>query len=294
MFPSWACPGAGYEWPDSAARHLRGHRRQRLARGWRREGRAIAQVHPPGQVRHADWAQGQEKGSNDTQNLGGAANVTIDCAANELYVADGYVNHRVIVFDATTGAYKWHWGNGKRPYYAVLHPRGRTSPEPLQRRRAARERHRQHSPPTARPRRSFASSDVVRIANDGLVYVCDRTNDCIQVFRKDGTFVKEGFVAESGRSAADRSGTSGSQLTREQKYLLVPDGDQSSRSGCWSKYTLEVVSAFWWSWTMGRAVLRGSTSPGTQRETSSSPETYEGKRVQKFVYKGMAPASTSL
>jgi hypothetical protein len=59
--------------------------------------------------------KGKNGGSNDTENLGGAANM-VDPTTNEIYVADGYVNHRVIVFDADTGAYKRHWGAyGKRP-----------------------------------------------------------------------------------------------------------------------------------------------------------------------------------
>jgi NHL repeat len=60
--------------------------------------------------------QGQSRGSNDTENLGAAANLVVDAPENELYVADGYANHRIIVFDATTGAYKRHWGAfGGRP-----------------------------------------------------------------------------------------------------------------------------------------------------------------------------------
>ena len=109
--------------------------------------------------------------------LGRPADTEVDPATNEIYVADGYGNHRVIVFDAETGAYKRHWGAyGK-----------------------AAER-RQEAGPTTRQRRSPSSSPIRSTAcsssNDGLVYVCDRTNDRIQVFRKDGTFVKEFFVAE--------------------------------------------------------------------------------------------------
>jgi sugar lactone lactonase YvrE len=37
----------------------------------------------------------------------------------------------------------------------------------------------------------------VRIANDGLVYVCDRVNNRYQVFQKNGTFVKEVFLARN-------------------------------------------------------------------------------------------------
>ena len=84
--------------------------------------------------------QGKGTGSNDTENLGAPANMIVDAPANELYVADGYVNHRVIVFDATTGAYKRHWGAyGKRPddgYFTTA--RGEAA-RAVQRRRAERE-----------------------------------------------------------------------------------------------------------------------------------------------------------
>ncbi|MCH2461327.1 MAG: hypothetical protein MK239_09860, partial [Gemmatimonadetes bacterium] len=60
--------------------------------------------------------QGRNGGSNETGNLGGAANMVVDEEANELYVVDGYVNLRVIIFDAETGAYTRHWGAyGRQP-----------------------------------------------------------------------------------------------------------------------------------------------------------------------------------
>jgi DNA-binding beta-propeller fold protein YncE len=96
----------------------------------------------------------------------------MDEDAGELYVADGYLNRRIIVFDAKTGAYKRHWGAyGKQPG-----PDDKLPP------------YRADAPLS----QSFGNPvHCVRIANDGLVYVCDRVNDRIQVFRKDGTFVTE-------------------------------------------------------------------------------------------------------
>ena len=76
--------------------------------------------------------KGQGRGSNDTVNLGAAANMIIDTGTNELYVADGYVNHRIIVFDATTGAYKRHWGAyGKRPDDSFFTQSGEKLPPPF-------------------------------------------------------------------------------------------------------------------------------------------------------------------
>ncbi len=118
---------------------------------------------------------GHSKGSNDIENLRLPAKTFVDPKTNELYVADGYGNHRVIVFDADTGKYKRHWG-------AYGHKPGRRRSRPLQSERPARR-----------------SSSAIRctapmLSNDNLLYVCDRVNDRIQVFKPDGTFVKEAFI----------------------------------------------------------------------------------------------------
>ena len=103
---SWGGPGAGYEWPQlehgifvDDQDHVwlgGGGEKDAQILKFTRQGRFVMQI----------GRQGQGRGSNDTQNLGAAAHMVVDRAANELYVADGYINHRVIVFDAATGAYK--------------------------------------------------------------------------------------------------------------------------------------------------------------------------------------------
>ena len=101
------------------------------------------------------------------------------------------------MFDATTGAYKRHWGAyGKRPDDGYFTQAGEQIAEPVQRRRAKRESSRANTIPRDLRRRNSASSMPCALRSDGLVYVCDRTNDRIQVFRKDGTFVKEAFIAK--------------------------------------------------------------------------------------------------
>ena len=127
-----------------------------------------------------------------------------DDAAGEIYVADGYGNRRVIVFDMKTGAYKRHWGaygtktpiDDKLPAYS----------------------------PSAPPSQSFGNPvHCVRLSNDGLVYVCDRANDRIQVFRKDGTFVKEFRVTPetlANGSVWDLVLSNDPQ----QKFIFVADG----------------------------------------------------------------------
>ena len=66
---------------------------------------------------------GASQGSNDVENLGLPAKIFVDPKTNELYVADGYGNKRVIVFDADTGKYKRHWGAyGNKPDDTNLGP----------------------------------------------------------------------------------------------------------------------------------------------------------------------------
>jgi hypothetical protein len=110
-------------------------------------------------------------------------------------VADGYVNHRVIVFDSLTGVYKRHWGAyGKRPDDSYYTNAGEQLPSPFSGAVQHEDKPSQYDP-DGPPPPQFRIVHAVRIARDGLVYVCDRTNDRLQVFRKDGTFVKEQFLA---------------------------------------------------------------------------------------------------
>jgi DNA-binding beta-propeller fold protein YncE len=171
---AWGGPGQGYSWMEGQpwAEHGMfidykdnvwvtgdGH----VALKFTRQGKFVLQL---GEL----W---KTNGSNDTRLLGKPTTLAVDRVSNEVFVADGYTNQRVIVFDAETGAYKRHWGAyGKRPDDG---PREKLEPQ---------------GPPPQR----FDPVHCVRIANDGLVYVCDRWHNRFQVFRKDGTFVREVFV----------------------------------------------------------------------------------------------------
>jgi len=115
--------------------------------------------------------QGQGNDNNSTERLGSPADVAVDVSAREVFAADGYANRRVVVFDTESGAYKRHWGAyGNRP-----------SDEKTPR-----------YDPTLPPSKQFGNPvHCIRLAKDGLIYVCDRSNNRLQVFRRDGTFVSE-------------------------------------------------------------------------------------------------------
>ena len=145
-------------------------------------------------------------GSNDTTLLGKPADMDVDAAANEIYVADGYGNRRVIVFDTETGAYKRHWGAyGKKPDDAK-------TPK---------------YDPAAPVAQQFGNPvHCVKVSKDGFVYVCDRTNNRIQVFKKDGTFVTEWFFEKSTLGAGSTWGLN-FWPDANQSYLLNIDGENN-------------------------------------------------------------------
>ena len=166
-----------------------------------RDGKFLLQIGKPG----------RSTGSNDTENLRLPAKTFVDPKTNELYVADGYANHRVIVFDADTGRYKRHWGAyGKRPDDAIA------------------DAYKADAPPAQQFRNPV---HCAMLADDGLLYVCDRGNDRIQVFKPDGTFVKEKLIEPGTPSAPASPGTSRFRgATRDQKYIYVCDAAKTIAS----------------------------------------------------------------
>jgi DNA-binding beta-propeller fold protein YncE len=218
------------------------------------------------QIGHFD----KSRGSSDTENLHQAAKIYVDPAANEAYIADGYGNHRVIVFDADTGQYKRMWGAyGNKPEDTNF---GRYNP---------------NAPPLQQFRNPVHCSEI---AKDGLVYVCDRTNDRIQVFRKDGTFVKEAFVQKTTLGSGSVWDIAFSK-DPQQKYIYLADGSDE-KVFILLRDTLDVVSSFGdggrWPGTFFGVHSIATDSKGNIYTT----ETYEGKRVQRFVNKGLAPVRT--
>jgi hypothetical protein len=289
LLSSWGGAGAGYEWPDlehgiyvDADDNVwlgGGGEKDAQILKFTRQGKFLLQI----------GRKGMGGGSNDTANLGGTANMTIDGAANELYVADGYVNHRVIVFDATTGAYKRHWGAyGKKPDDNYFAQAGERLPSPFSG-AVQHENRPSNYDPDGPPPPQFRIVHAVRIARDGLVYVCDRTNDRLQVFRKDGTFVKEAFVAPKTLGSGSVWDIAFS-TDPAQSFLIVNDGTNQQ---IWilQRDTLQVVSAFGqagrWAGQFYGAHVMAADSKGNL----FIGETYEGKRVQKFVYRGLGPAA---
>ena len=280
----WGGPGAGYDWPANNHGIFVDH----LGAVWiggngpgdshivkfTKDGKFLAQMGKPNVRASGKNAQGQPTfagGSNDRDNFGRVAKITVDAKSNEAFIADGYLNKRVAVLDAKTGAMKRFWGAyGSKPDDADLGP------------------YRPDAPPAKQFRNPVHCADL---SNDGLLYVCDRPNDRVQVFKSDGTFVKEAFIAKNTRASGSVWDIAFSR-DPQQRFLFVADG-MNNRVYILLRDTLEVLTSFG---DGGRqpGQFYGVHSIATDSQGNLyTTETWEGKRLQKFVYKGMAPVTTT-
>jgi hypothetical protein len=266
----WGGPGQGYDWPESNHGITIDHKGNVWIGGnvgtdahvlkFTRDGKFMAQYGRPG----------KNGGSNDLENFGRVAKIFVDPKTNEAYIADGYGNKRVAVIDGDTGKIKRYWGAyGNKPDDANL---GNYDPK---------------APPAQQFRTPVHCADL---SHDGLLYVCDRPNDRLQVFKPDGTFVKEVFVAKNTLGDGSTWDVAFSK-DPQQTYLYLADG-KNEKIYIIQRDTMQILTSFG----------AGGRQPGQffavhSIETDSkgniyTSETYEGRRLQKFVYKGLAPVTT--
>jgi len=201
-------------------------------------------------------------GSNDPRLLGGSADLWVDPATNELFVADGYDNRRIIVFNAENGEYLRHWGAyGDAPSDDV--PGGR--PE-------------EGAPPPP----YFSLVHGIAGSNDGHIYVADRTNSRLQVFRPNGEFVTEKVLRPGAGAAFDVAFSN----DPEQRFIYVADGTRHMIM-ILRRSDLEVLGEFGGEGVapgqMGRPHNLAADSKGNLYVAEADP----GRRFQKFSFKGM-------
>ena len=275
----WGGPGEGYEWPKSNHGIAVDHKSNVWIGGnggadshvlkFTRDGTFIKSfgVFGARQVGESDGRPVFERDSHDQESFGRVAKIGIDAEANEAYFADGYFNKRIAVVDMDSGEMKRYWGAyGNPPDDSV--DLGRYSPD------------------EAEPATQFRGPvHCSEISNDGLVYVCDRAADRIQVFQKDGTYVTEYIIAPATMSQGSTWDIDFSP-DEEQTFLYLADG-QNMKVYIILRETMEVLTAFG----------DGGRQPGMFFAVHSiavdsdgniyTTETYEGSRIQKFVYKGM-------
>jgi DNA-binding beta-propeller fold protein YncE len=273
---SWGGPSITSEWPDSNHGIVVDHKGFVWIGGngqpdahilkFTRDGKLVAEFGKKG----ARMVDGKPvRNSHDMNAFGRVAKIFIEPKANEAYVADGYFNRRVAVIDMDTGKIKRYWGGtGDKP--------DDSDPQPPY-------------DPKGTPIRQFRTPvHCAEVSNDGFVYVCDRPNDRLQVFTKEGKFVKEKQYFPETRSDGSVWDVAFSR-DPQQRFLYMADG-ANEHVYIIDRQSLEVVSQFG---TGGRqpGMFFGVHSIATDSQGNIyTTETYTGKRLQKFVYKGMGPA----
>jgi DNA-binding beta-propeller fold protein YncE len=257
LLRAWGGPGPGYEWPENEHGIYVDHQGNVWVGGNDPKDHQLIKFTPDGKFLLQVGRAGQTGGSNSRTLLGRPAHMEIDAQVNELYIADGYGNKRVIVLDAATGAYKRHWGAyGNAPSDDKL--------------------------PMYNPQSPQFTNPVhcVRLSKDGLVYVCDRANNRVQVFRKDGTFVKQFVFEEASRGSGSSFDLVFSTDARET-YLYLADGTNDQVLTV-ERETGKVISSFGRPGRYAGQFLVLHNIGIDSKGNLYTAEVATGKRVQKF------------
>ncbi len=262
---SWGGPGEGYEWPQS--NHgitLDGKDNVWIGGNGRQDSHILKFTHD-GKFLMTIGTPGQPVNSASTTSFGRVAKIAFDDRANEAYVADGYGNKRVAVVDMTSGAIKRFWGAyGNAPKDTNMGPYNPDAPLAQQFRNPVH---------CAEP------------SADGMIYVCDRPNDRIQVFRKDGSFVKEQRIAPLTRGDGSVWDIAFSR-DPQQRYLYVADG-RNEKVYVLDRASLNILTEFGDGGRQPGQFFAVHSIATDSRGNIYTTETYEGKRIQKFVFKGV-------
>jgi DNA-binding beta-propeller fold protein YncE len=262
----WGGEGPGYEWPkDEHSIHVdyKGNVWISSAGGPRLRERTENQIlkfTQAGKFLLQVGHRGKSKGSLDTANFNNAADIYVYPKTNEAFVADGYVNRRVIVLDADTGAFKRMWGAyGNTPDDAAPNKLADEGPGPQQ----------------------FNLVHGVRVSDDGLVYVADRTNNRMQVFTIDGKFQREIFVERKTKLLGTSFSVAFSPDAAQQ-YLYLADAG-NGRVHIYDRKTLEEVGKVGRIGRYAGEFIFLHNVATDSKGNLYATEVGNGRRVQKFL-----------
>ena len=277
---SWGGPNkaGGYEWPESNHGVVIDHKGFVWIGGngpgdshilkFTRDGKFVAQ-YGKANARATKPEGGAKPGfaanSMDMNNFGRVAKMFIDPKANEAYVSDGYLNHRVAVMDLDTGKIKRMWGAyGEPPTDIALGPYD----------------------PAAPPARQFRNPlHCAEMSVDGLVYACDRPNDRVQIFTKEGKFVKEVFVEKNTRADGSVWDIAFSKDPKQQ-FLYMADG-VNEHVRVFDRASMTELYNFGYGGRQPGMFLGVHSIATESKGNIYTTETYTGKRLQKFAFKGL-------
>ena len=301
---AWGGPGSGYDWPDSehgiavdykdhvwiggsapVAPSLRNLDDDMLLK-FDTKGKFLLQI----------GGRTASKGNADTKSVHQSADVFVWPKTNEAFVADGYGNRRVIVFDADTGAFKRMWGAfGNAPIDVAPAARGGAGANAGANAGGGRGGANAGGGRGAAPAldtEGLGSGQfggpvhAVKVSNDGLVYVADRPNRRVQVFTPDGKFVTQAFVNRSGPSPQSAAGLAFSP-DAQQQFLYVADYG-NSHIAVLDRKSLQVLYQF------GERSEKPGDFQGLHHLAIDSKgnlytgEVAPGARAQRFVFKGLS------
>ncbi len=270
VLQAWGGEGAGYEWPaNEHGIHVdhQGHVWVGGNGGQPESDDMLLKFTNEGELLLQVGGRGQSGGNTDTDNVQRPAEAFVHPDTNEVFVADGYGNRRVLVLDADTGAFKRMWGAfGNEPLDEPPETGEDGDQGPLH----------------------FGTVHGIEVSNDGLVYVADRNNGRIQVFATDGTYRMQGFIDRDADSALTAAGLAFSP-DPEQQFLYVAD-QGNSHIHVVDRMTLDVLDSFG-----GNGEQPGDFQALHHIASDSNGNLYtaeaqRGQRVQKFLFTGMAPA----
>jgi DNA-binding beta-propeller fold protein YncE len=269
LISSWGGKGDGYEWPESNHGITPDSKGNVFIGGNGANDGQILKFTTDGKFVKQFGFAWANAGSNDMWAFAKVAKISLDEKANEAYIADGYGNKRVAVIDMDSGKIKRYWGAyGNKPDDTN---RGRYNPD---------------APLIDQFRNPVHCAEP---SNDGFVYVCDRVNDRLQVFTKDGKFVKEVRVAP--RTLGDGA-VWDITFSRDpqQRFLYMADGS-NEKVYIFDRQSLELLTSFGDGGRIPGAFYAVHSIATDSKGNLYTTETYEGKRIQKFVYKGLAPVT---
>lgn len=265
---TWGGPGEGYTWYDQEHGIYIDH--NGFVWTGTSNGFHVMKFTKDGEHLLTIGEPGVNKGSNDPDHLGGPANFYVEPETNEVFIADGYRNRRVVVYDAATGKYLRHWGAyGKQPDddYEYEYPV------------------RVDDPP-----RQFRTVHGIVGSKDGLIYVADRRGNRIQVFRQNGEYLMERFV----RPETGGSGTGFTlQFSRDpkQSILYLMDGT-NQRIWLLRREDLKILDRFGRPGRQSGQFIRAHMIAIDSNNRMYTGEAGNGRRVQRWILKGTKPVAT--